>query len=206
MSGEVTPTTTVAESEGRRERKKRETREALQAAALRLFGERGFDAVTVEDIAEAVDVSTRTFNRYFARKEDVVIPDQPERAEALRAALATRPNDEPLLESIIQAVRSVIEHDADRQAVRLLQARLLTLTPALQAQNLQRQQTWASIVADHVASRLGVDPDLDPRPRLYGLSTVAVMVAARQAWVLTDDPGALAGLVSERFALLASGL
>lgn len=192
--------------EGRRERRKRQTREALQAAALRLFTERGFDSVTVEDIADAVEVSARTFNRYFPRKEDVVIPDNRERAETLRCALATRPVGEAPLDSVQAAVLAVLESDPQRRAVRLLQARLLTETPALQAQNLQRQQLWAAIVAEHVAERLGVGADDDPRPRLYGLCTVAVMVSARQAWVQVGDPDALGPLVSERFALLGRGL
>jgi AcrR family transcriptional regulator len=76
----------VTEIAGLRERKKQETRRAISDVATRLFAERGFDAVTVEEIARAAGVSKVTLFNYFARKEDLVIDRETEMLELVRAA------------------------------------------------------------------------------------------------------------------------
>jgi AcrR family transcriptional regulator len=82
-----------SESSGLRERKKRETREALVRAGIELFAERGVKGTRVADIAAAANVSTRTFFSYFERKEDVLFEEQRAGAQALRVALETRRDD-----------------------------------------------------------------------------------------------------------------
>ncbi|MCW2902925.1 MAG: transcriptional regulator, TetR family, partial [Streptosporangiaceae bacterium] len=98
-----------ADRPGRRERKKRRTREALVEAAFELFREKGFEATTVEEIADAVDVSSRTFFRYFASKEDVALTFQEEQLAAVLAALAARPADEPVVTALRRSVVSIAE-------------------------------------------------------------------------------------------------
>ena len=73
-------------TEGRRERKRRETRERIEHAAMTLFLDRGFDATTIEDIAESADVSKRSFFDYFPSKEEVVFAWQDSFADRLKAA------------------------------------------------------------------------------------------------------------------------
>src|SRR5215218_9586099 len=93
---------------GLRERKKLETRRALVGAALDLFSERGVEATTVEDIAAAVNVSARTFHRYFAAKEDVLFADSAERGARFARFLAERPNDEPLFDTLRTAAQDLV--------------------------------------------------------------------------------------------------
>lgn len=89
---------------GRREQHKRETRAALQAAADRLFGERGYQATTVRDIAEAAGVTERTFFRYFAAKEELALPAALGWLQSLADAVRTRPDDE----DAVTAVKAVV--------------------------------------------------------------------------------------------------
>src|SRR5205814_3025986 len=78
---------------GRRERKKLETRQALEQAAMRLFGEQGYEQTTVEEIAEAADVAVRTFFRYFQSKQDVLFGDVAhDLTGRIRAHLAHQPD------------------------------------------------------------------------------------------------------------------
>ncbi|NNN00541.1 MAG: TetR family transcriptional regulator, partial [Acidimicrobiaceae bacterium] len=85
---------------GRRERKRLKTHDELRRAALELSAERGLAKVTVEDIAEAADVSLRTFYDHFPSKEDAIVGFDESRVEHLRMALLERPEEEAPLESL----------------------------------------------------------------------------------------------------------
>ena len=100
----------AAETEpGLRERKKLQTRQALVRAALDLFSERGVDATTVDDIADAVNVSARTFHRYFPAKEDVLFADSVARQERFARFLRDRSADEPLLDTLRDAANDLAQ-------------------------------------------------------------------------------------------------
>jgi AcrR family transcriptional regulator len=164
---------------GRRERKKEATREALVAAAVSLFSERGFDATTVDDIADAVDVSARTFHRYFSSKEDVLFSDAVERLRRFEEALGNRPPDEDVLDSIRAAVHELGESFLARPALERARQQLLENSNVLRAHGLRHSDEWARLIARHTATRLGIPPD-DPLPELLGACTVAVLRAARK--------------------------
>src|SRR5437879_2395061 len=85
---------------GRRDRKRLETRNILVAVALKLFAERGFDAVTVNDIADRADVDPSTFYRHFATKEAVIFADLDDRTGRIGDAISAQPVDRPLLETL----------------------------------------------------------------------------------------------------------
>src|SRR5687767_7500056 len=100
---------------GLRERRRAQTADEIERIALALFVERGFGAVTVEEIASSAGVSPRTFFRYFPSKELVLLRDQDRRISQLRDALAARPDDEPVLASMRRALLDMAEvYEADR--------------------------------------------------------------------------------------------
>src|SRR2546423_10957192 len=88
---------------GLRERKKQRTRDALVDAAFEVCRRKGFEATTIDEIAEAVELAPRTFFRYFESKEDVALTLQDKQFEALYAAFAARPAHEPVLSALRHA-------------------------------------------------------------------------------------------------------
>ncbi|MGW1781169.1 TetR family transcriptional regulator [Streptomyces sp. NPDC002143] len=111
-----------------RERKKVAAWRAIRTAALQLFEERGFEAVSVEEIAAAANVSRSTFFNYFASKEAVVFDQDPEQRDHWRAIMADRPADEPLWDSLTAILVGFNELLGDRIP---LQRRLRDRSPAL---------------------------------------------------------------------------
>lgn len=190
---------------GRRERKKRATRDALEAAALELFEERGFDATTVEDITDTVDVARRTFFRHFDSKEAVLFADHDASKALLRQALAARPDGEPVLRGIRAALHDLAElqsADRDRQLVR---ARITLHAPSVQAHAARARDEWDALLAAWVAERLGCTPE-DLRPALIAGATISGLRAALARWVLGDGTEDPHDLVDEALDLLEDGL
>lgn len=121
-----------AAAPGRRERKKLETRAALEAAALRLFGEQGYERTTVEEIAEAADVAVRTFFRYFQSKQDVLFGDVAHNLTGrIRAHLAGQPQDQPLVSAVLAALHEMELDNPDQQYQILVRMRLMEKLPEL---------------------------------------------------------------------------
>jgi AcrR family transcriptional regulator len=184
---------------GRRERKKQATRRALADAALRLFDQQGFDTTTVEQIADVVDVSARTFHRYFERKEDVLFADHAEHIAKFRALLEQRPADEAPLRSVRLALLVSTRELESRAELVFIRARLSTESPAHRAYNLRYLDDWARAISDHVAARTKSKPS-DPWPSLAGRCTMAAVIDARQRWVTEG------GDSERRVRLVRSGL
>ena len=99
---------------GVRERKKQRTRMALIDAALELFARDGYEETTIDEIVAALPVSQRTFFRYFASKEDVVLSQVSERYRAIEDALAARPAGERPFTALFEALRTVLQTIAAR--------------------------------------------------------------------------------------------
>ena len=178
---------TDAEVTSRRERKKLRTREALIDAAFELFQRKGFDATTVEEIAEAVDVSSRTFFRYFSSKEDVALTFQEEMRQAMTARLAARPADEPVVTALRHAIVEVVrEHEeggsfsaGDRF---LCMQEMMTASPAMLARSMEHAQRKHMELALMIADRMGADVIEDLRPHLVAGVVMCAFQSLADSW------------------------
>jgi AcrR family transcriptional regulator len=188
-------TAEAAPRPGLRERKKRRTRDALLRAALELFTTQGYERTTVDEIAEAVDVSQRTFFRYFAGKEEAAFAVQ-EMVEAhFVESLRTRPPGEAPLEALRGAVLEGWDTISDAVGavvpveLYLRMFRVIESTPVLLAAHLRRSAETEEQIARLLAEREGLDVAADPRPRLAVAVFGAVMRVTGRQWSTREDAG-----------------
>lgn len=194
----------------RRERKKAATRRALHRAAIRLVEERGLSQVTVEDITEAADVSSRTFFNYFACKEDAIVGPGSHLGEQVAEVLAARPASEPLLPALSEALATVVQEildDPERRSDWALRMQLVRRYPAqLLPRQLAAFADFERNVVRAVAERSGTDPDADLYPAVAGAVAVALVRAAFSRWRQGDPGRSLVDLLRQAFALAGCGL
>ncbi|MEE1774410.1 TetR family transcriptional regulator [Streptomyces sp. JV185] len=178
---------------GLRERKKRRTRDALLHAALDLFTTQGYDETTVDEIVDAVEVSQRTFFRYFASKEEAAFAIQDMVESHFIAQLRRRPADEAPFEAMRNAVlcawSSIGEALEEITTVELHMRtyRMIESTPSLLAAHLRRCSTLEGQLASLIAGREGLDVDEDPRPRVAVAAFSGVMRVTGQLWGRSRD-------------------
>lgn len=184
---------------GLRERKRRATRRAIQLAAIALVGERGLDAVTVDEIAQVADVSPRTFFNYFSSKEAAVIGDglqlPPEEAQA--AFLA---DPSPILRALLRFFSAVVADALQDQEVVRLRRSLMRSDPHLSGRRWATLHGFEAQLIELIERRLAAgDPALAGdasalrhRARLIAYVAVAAMRDAWTTWM--DDNGEGASL------------
>lgn len=187
---------------GLRERKKLATRSALTTAALQLAVERGVEAVTVDDIAEAAGVSTRTFFNYFATKEQAFVADDLERGERFLGTVTSAPDGLalwPLLRQTALDVLAVPDLPSREQA---LKEQLVRTSPSVVAEVLA---AFARLEEELVVELLRRAPAAGPlHARLLANAVLAAVRAATETWL---SPGAggrsFSDLLDEAFTVLA---
>ncbi|MEV7075017.1 helix-turn-helix domain-containing protein [Streptomyces sp. NPDC093990] len=173
---------------GLRERKKQATREALREAALRLAVERGPDQVRVEDIAEAAGVSPRTYNNYFASREQAIVSAVTADREArIAAAVAARPAGVRLADAVTEAVVEQYTNTGEREHKALL---LITTRPTLRDAFLDTTAGIEPPLTSVIAERLG-DAGTQAA-RVLAASVAAAVRIALESWLRpTENTGAL---------------
>lgn len=186
---------------GLRDRKKAKTRDALVTAAWELFSERGYHETTVDDIADAADISPRTFFRYFATKDDVLFARFDEALIGLGTFLNSRPAEEPIWTAIQGAAADYASQlDADRLGAKLI-VETVAQSPALAARYLQSFLRIEQIVAEWVAGRLGVAAD-DVEPRVVAAAAVAASRVALEGWLAAGGSGDLGEHLRDALAVV----
>jgi AcrR family transcriptional regulator len=191
---------------GRRERKKLETRAALEAAALRLFAERGYEQTTVDDIAEAADVAVRTFFRYFQSKQHVLFGDVALGIAArLRTALRERPAKETPVEAVGAALGAMQLDDVEQQRQVLDRLRLLQSLPELGGTYHLLFQQLHDVIAEEVAERTG-KPTAELYPQLLAAAATGALKAALTVFEISGGRRQLAELRDKAYTLLTAGL
>ncbi len=177
-------------------------RDALSAAAMELFHKRGFEAVTVEEIARAAGVSRRTFFRYYESKEDVMVEVLDRDRERLLAELAARPLDEPPLLALRNALVPAIEYGlTDPDLVRDT-TRLLRETSALRRAVMERRSRFEERIAALMVRRIGTTSQ-DNTPMLLAFLTRALNDTAFNAWY-DDETDDITGLVDDLISRLCA--
>ena len=161
---------------GLRERKKRQTRQAIYAAAVRLFGERGWHATTVADIAAAADVSPRTFFAYFPAKEDVLFAPYEDLFTGFDELMLARPHGGSVLDELRTWLDQVFvqqAEDFDPVAEALLD-KLSVEVDSVAAKGLQIMDRAERGLAAALADELG-SPAGDALPAMVAAAAVAVL-------------------------------
>ncbi|MFI5979266.1 TetR/AcrR family transcriptional regulator [Streptomyces sp. NPDC051555] len=201
-----------AERPSLRERKKARTRRALVDAALDLFTRRGFDGATLDELCDAVDVSKRTFFRYFSSKEDVAMAPTQDLWAAFLDDLETRePGGRPLLEMLQEALSAALASMPDDgwpEQVRLGR-RLAADTPSMGAHGLAFCDRTSRTALATLHRRFVFEDPGDPRPRLALDVLVAAFHCALESWTAaTGAPSrtALAARLREAFAAVPGSL
>jgi AcrR family transcriptional regulator len=157
---------TEIQEPGRRERKKAATRRAIADAALEMFLERGYEGVTIKQIADRADVSLATVYAHFPQKEALVFDEDDARRESLLAAVRRRDDGVRVIEALHGWLRSMVEEGrqyADQQAV--FEA-MIQSAPALVAYERAMWLRHEGALAAAIADELGADPR-DPRIHLF---------------------------------------
>jgi AcrR family transcriptional regulator len=189
----------------REQRRERNARE-IQQAAMSLFAARGYAAVTVEDIAREAGISERTFFRYFASKDHLLVAEAGRRIEVIHESLVRQPEDLAAWHALRNAVldQSASEDEVGRNAA--IWAHLTKEAPALLAKMIMHGALEGTHnIEVELARRLGV-PATDALPDVMMRVTLAAVQSSYLRWLDDDGAGSLVDLTAAALDLVGEGL
>ena len=169
---------------GLRDRKRANTHARIQAEGLRLFLERGFEATTLDEVAEAAEVSRRTLLNYFGSKEEIVLSAKAGFPQQVADAVAARPADEPLLDMVENALLDLARQPLSDEMKAV--AVLIHATPSLKAGDQAKYAQVEQLLAEALATRKGLAPD-DIACRVVAGTAVSILKLSVDAWLAQPD-------------------
>lgn len=189
---------------GLRERKKIKTREAIRAATYDLVREQGYDATTIDQIAERAEVSPSTVFRYFPTKEDIVLTDEYD--PIILEEIRTRPADEPWSETIRYVLHRAIELGMTSDlAVSRLRTHLMVQVPAVRSRMMESMSATGRMLCEAIGERTGRDPD-SLEVRVYAMSLIGGLMETSMYWAENDHRDDFTALVDRALDVLEHGL
>ncbi|MFC9551204.1 mycofactocin system transcriptional regulator [Rhodococcus sp. NPDC056960] len=180
------------------------TQDRISTVGIELFTEQGFDATSVDEVAEASGIARRTLFRYFPSKNAIPWGDFDAHLDEMRAQLAAQPDDIPIVDGLTAALLQFNAFPASEAVNHRKRMGLILRVPALQAYSVVMYEGWRNVIAEYVASRLGVAPT-DHVPRTVGYLLLGVAMSAYEQW-LDDDSLELNELLASGMQSLYDGL
>ncbi len=176
----------------------------MEKTALQLFAQRGYQAVTVDDISAASGISPRTFFRHFPSKEEVLVGELRRRNDAVAAYIAARPADESAVVTLRQAILSQVgddDHDAFADW-----ARIISSDPSLFARVSAIAAEQRPLITELLGARMSVDPATDLRPGVIAASMLAAAEHAFKVWLGGAVDGSLPAATEAALTFVEHGL
>ncbi|WP_166902597.1 mycofactocin system transcriptional regulator [Mycobacterium sp. DL440] len=180
------------------------TQDHITDVALALFATRGFDEVSVDDVAKAAGIARRTLFRYYASKNAIPWGDFDAHLQHLRDLLDALSTEIPLAEALRQALLSFNTYDAQEMAQHRRRMRVILETAGLQAYSMTMYAGWREVIATYVAHRIGTTPG-DLMPQTVGWLMLGVALSAYEHW-LADESVALADAIARAFEVARPGV
>ncbi|NUP62519.1 MAG: TetR family transcriptional regulator [Nonomuraea sp.] len=183
---------------GLRERKKAETRQAVHEAAMRLVAEHGLDAVTVENIADAANISRRTFSNYFTGKEDAVLYGEEQRIRDLVGKVRAQPAARTAWQALRGAIEDVFDEVGEPAREWAERTRLAKRHPALLARQLANHAALERDLAQAISERESPVP-----PRVMAAGFLTALRLGSHLWVEERQERSLREVMNEMLGEMA---
>ncbi|MCW2551060.1 MAG: Mycofactocin system transcriptional regulator [Mycobacterium sp.] len=185
-------------------RRRSTTGDHITSVALELFASRGFDEVSVDDVARAAGIARRTLFRYYPSKNAIPWGDFDAHLDHMRELLQAVPADAPTTIALRSALLAFNRFDEAETARHRQRMRVILETDALQAHSMTMYAGWRAVVADFVARRLGLEvTDLVPQTTAW--SMLGVALSAYEHW-LADESVSLQRSLGDAFDTVNAGL